>query len=66
MSTEYGYARVSSIDQNEVRQLDALRAVGIADERIYVDHKSGKDFNRSAWRQGHLKTQMRTVTKRKR
>lgn len=50
MSTEYGYARVSSIDQNEVRQLDALRAVGIADERIYVDHKSGKDFNRSAWR----------------
>lgn len=34
MSTEYGYARVSSIDQNEVRQLDALRAVGIADELI--------------------------------
>ena len=42
----YGYIRVSSIDQNEERQLLALRAKGVEDKFIYKDKQSGKDFNR--------------------
>ncbi|MDO5563554.1 MAG: recombinase family protein, partial [Synergistaceae bacterium] len=47
---EYGYARVSSKDQNEERQLIALRQFGIADENISIDKQSGKDFDRPAWK----------------
>lgn len=43
---EYGYARVSTREQNEQRQLIALRDFGIADKRIYMDKQSGKDFER--------------------
>ena len=50
MANTYGYARVSSADQNEARQIVALKNAGIEDERIFIDHKSGKDFNRPAWR----------------
>ena len=50
MTITYGYARVSSADQNEARQIVALRNTGIDDEHIFIDHKSGKDFNRPAWR----------------
>ena len=39
-----GYARVSTVDQNEARQMEALREDGV--DRIYMDKKSGKDFNR--------------------
>jgi len=46
----YGYIRVSSIDQNEARQLDALCALGIPRSQIFVDKKSGKDFNRPKYR----------------
>lgn len=49
MHTVYGYARVSSRDQNLDRQLDALRAFGVEDGRIYRDHASGKDFDRPAY-----------------
>ncbi len=42
----YGYVRVSSTDQNEGRQLIALREKGIAEKNIYIDKQSGKDFNR--------------------
>ena len=40
----YGYARVSSKDQNENWQLDALKNFGV--EKIFIDKQSGKDFNR--------------------
>jgi len=40
------YARVSSIDQSLERQLEAAREVGIAEEYIFVDKASGKDFQR--------------------
>ena len=43
---EYGYIRVSSTDQNEDRQWDALLGRGIAKHRIYMDKQSGKDFQR--------------------
>lgn len=39
-----GYVRVSTVDQNEARQIEAMKADGV--ERIYMDKKSGKDFNR--------------------
>lgn len=42
----YGYVRVSSRDQNEERQLIAMREVGIANEMIFLDKQSGKDFDR--------------------
>lgn len=40
----YGYARVSSSDQNEERQLLALRARNVPERNIFVDKQSGKDF----------------------
>lgn len=42
----YGYARVSSLDQNEERQIIALKAQGIARTAIFVDKKSGSTFER--------------------
>jgi len=42
----YGYARVSSNDQNEDRQLAALEENGVLSENIFVDKVSGKDFKR--------------------
>ena len=46
----YGHARVSAADQNEDRQLVALQAAGVDPENIFTDRKSGKDFNRPAWK----------------
>lgn len=43
---EYGYVRVSTREQNEERQLLALKEFGIAPKAIYVDKQSGKDFER--------------------
>lgn len=39
-----GYVRVSTVDQNEARQIEAMKEDGV--EKIYMDKKSGKDFNR--------------------
>lgn len=44
----YGYARVSSRDQNLDRQLDALRDYGV--EEVFTDKASGKDFERTGYR----------------
>lgn len=46
----YGYARVSSSDQNEARQIIALKEAGIEEKSIYVDKQSGKNFDRPAWK----------------
>lgn len=46
----YGYIRVSSYDQNEQRQLLALKAKGVKDKFIYKDKQSGKDFNRPQYK----------------
>ncbi|MCI6711654.1 MAG: recombinase family protein [Firmicutes bacterium] len=43
---EYGYVRVSTKEQNEARQLIALRKFGIGDDYIYIDKQSGSDFER--------------------
>ena len=46
----YGYIRVSSRDQNEDRQLIALKEVGVPQKNIYLDKQSGKDFNRPQYK----------------
>ena len=46
----FGYARVSSRDQNEERQVVALLEMGVPEQNIYVDKQSGKDFNRPQYK----------------
>lgn len=48
-SKMFGYARVSSKDQNPERQLEALKAAGIEERNIFLDTESGKDFNRDQY-----------------
>ena len=45
----WGYIRVSTREQNEARQVDALREFGITADHIFMDKQSGKDFNRPAY-----------------
>ena len=47
---DYGYIRVSTKEQNELRQVLALREAGIADRNIFLDKQSGKDFERPQYR----------------
>lgn len=47
---EYGYARVSTREQNEERQLIALREFGLNNGQIILDKQSGKDFDRRGYR----------------
>ena len=42
----YGYVRCSSTDQNEDRQMIALREVTVPEKNIFMDKQSGKDFDR--------------------
>jgi len=42
----YGYARVSSTDQNEHRQVIALHEKGVSTQNLFIDKQSGKDFER--------------------
>ena len=46
----YGYARVSTKEQKEDRQVEALKEYGIKEENIFVDKISGKDFNRPEYK----------------
>ena len=46
----YGYIRVSSIDQNEDRQLTAMQALSIQPENQFIDKQSGKDFDRPSYK----------------
>ena len=46
MTNSYGYVRVSSIDQNEDRQLKAMADAGVPLKNIFIDKQSGKDFDR--------------------
>ena len=46
----YGYARVSTAEQNEDRQLVAMGEQGICPECIFIDKQSGKDFERTSWK----------------
>lgn len=46
----YGYARVSTINQHLDRQIDELHKVGLFDSQIFIDKESGKDFNRTNYK----------------
>lgn len=46
----FGYARVSSKDQNLTRQISALKEAGIDKRNIFTDRQSGKDFDRPGYR----------------
>ena len=47
----YGYIRVSTREQNEDRQLIAMRELSIAEGNLFMDKQSGKDFERPQYRQ---------------
>ena len=47
---EYGYVRVSSLDQNEDRQMIELQKKQIPEKNIYMDKLSGKNFERPAYK----------------
>ncbi len=50
MGNIFGYARVSSRDQNEDRQLITMREMQVPEKNIFVDKQSGKDFNRPQYK----------------
>lgn len=45
-----GYVRVSSREQNEDRQLIAMKEAGVPSKKIYIDKQSGKDFDRPQYK----------------
>lgn len=45
----FGYVRVSSSDQNEARQLMAMKKLAIPEQQIFIDKQSGKDFSRPSY-----------------
>ena len=52
----YGYARVSTREQNEDRQIEALTKFGVYEQNIIIDKASGKDTEREGYQ--YLKRQM--------
>lgn len=49
MGNIYGYARVSTKEQNLDRQVEALKEYGVEKDNIFCDKKSGKDFDREEY-----------------
>ena len=49
----FSYIRTSSKDQNELRQIEAVKEYckELKDENIYIDKASGKDFNRPQYQE---------------
>ena len=47
----YGYVRVSDVNQNEDRQMIEMQKLNIPREQIFMDKQSGKDFNRPAYKE---------------
>lgn len=50
MGNIYGYVRVSSIDQNEDRQLIVMDENNVPKGNVYIDKQSGKDFERPQYK----------------
>ena len=50
MGNLYGYIRVSTREQNEDRQILALKAFSIPEKNLFIDKQSGKDFERPQYR----------------
>ena len=47
---QYAYVRVSTREQNIDRQLEALKPFSLEKNQIFIDHQSGKNFSRPAWK----------------
>lgn len=47
---DYGYARVSTVNQHLDRQITELQKIGLLDSQIFIDKESGKDFNRTNYK----------------
>ena len=45
----FGYCRVSTKEQNEGRQVEQMKTEGVDERNIYIEKKSGKDFNREQY-----------------
>ena len=50
MGILYGYIRVSTREQNEDRQILALKELSIPEKNLFIDKQSGKDFERPQYR----------------
>ncbi len=50
MNREFAYVRVSSAEQNEGRQIMAMRELNVPEKNIFIDKQSGADFNRPRYR----------------
>ena len=50
MRNLYGYIRVSTREQNEDRQILALKDLSIPEKNLFIDKQSGKDFERPQYR----------------
>jgi DNA invertase Pin-like site-specific DNA recombinase len=46
---EFMYIRCSTKDQNEARQVEKAKALGIDDRHIFIEKESGKDFDRPVY-----------------
>ena len=49
MSELFGYVRVSTEEQNEARQIEKMRALGVPERYLFVEKQSGKDFDRTIY-----------------
>ena len=64
-ASTYGYIRVSTKEQNEDRQLIAMRGLSVAEENIFMDRQSGKDFRRPQYqRMGYGKAMLTAIMER--
>lgn len=59
--TMIGYMRVSTQEQNEDRQRQALMEMGVSEKQIYMDKQSGKDFERPQYKKMLRKLDRNTV-----
>lgn len=50
MRNVYGYVRVSTVDQNEDRQLIVMNENNVPKGNVYIDRQSGKDFERPQYK----------------
>jgi len=57
----YGYIRVSTREQNEDRQLIALREIAVPEANLFMDKQSGKDFQRMDYHCFPLTTDQKTL-----
>lgn len=60
---DYGYIRVSTREQNEDRQVIALKELLIPDKNMFIEKQSGKNFERPMYQK--ILEQWRILTKHK-